>query len=218
VRFDLSRLEAIGTPVTVVDSVAIRSQGAAQFGVTSTGTLLYVPEGTDPEQDTPRTLAWMDRQGRETPINAPARPYRSVRISPDGKQAAVEISDQDWDIWLWNFAGESLTRLTFNPRQDNSPVWMPDGRRLAVSANARGLLLISADGTGTPEVVSSASYAPTSISPSGDRIVIRTTAFGAAVQALSPGKPPTTAPEDLVVGSGLWRNGETDGGWRTTVD
>ncbi len=215
VRFDLKRLEAIGTPVTVVESVAIRSQGAAQFDVTSTGTLLYVPEGTDPEQDALRTLAWMDRQGRETPIKAPPRPYRSVRISPDGKQAAVEISDQEWDIWLWNFSGEVLTRLTFNPRADNSPVWMPDGRRLAVSANAQGLLLISADGTGTPEVVSNFSFTPTSISPSGDRIVIWSTVAGSAVQALSPGKPPTTAAENLVVGGGLWRNGEIspDGRW-----
>ncbi|MEQ1691033.1 MAG: protein kinase [Gemmatimonas sp.] len=215
VRFDLKRLEASGTPTTVVESVAIRSQGAAQFDLTSTGTLLYVPEGTDPQKDAPRTLAWVDRQGRETPIKAPARAYRSVRISPDGKQAAAEISDQDWDIWLWNFTTEALTRLTFNPRGDYSPVWMPEGRRLAIASGSRGVLLMTADGTGTPEVVSPLSYTPTSTSPSGDRIVIRTTVNGSAVQALTTGKSPTAASENLVVGDGLWGNGEVspDGRW-----
>src|SRR5581483_11371524 len=49
-------------------------------------------------------LAWVDRSGREEPIAAPSRAYVIPRISPDGTRLAIQIGDQERDIWTWDVA------------------------------------------------------------------------------------------------------------------
>ena len=39
-----------------------------------------------------RALTWVDRNGREAPIRAPARSYTYPRLSPDGSRLAVGSS------------------------------------------------------------------------------------------------------------------------------
>ena len=82
VPFDLTRLEAGRTPVTVLPPLTMQ-QGAADFDVAADGTLAYVdaPGGMSPEA---RTLVWVDRQGGEEPLGAPPRPYFHPRVSPEG--------------------------------------------------------------------------------------------------------------------------------------
>ena len=72
-------------------------------------------------------LVWVDRQGPRTPIPAPPRPYLYPRLSPDGTRVAVEVVDQERDIWVWDLARPTLTRITFDPGYDGYPVWTPDG-------------------------------------------------------------------------------------------
>ena len=87
VPFDLARLETRGTPVTVLPRLVTKPQGAAEFVVAADGTLAYV--------DAPdfaaaaNTLVWVDRQGREKSLAAPAGPYTHPRLSPDGMRVAV---------------------------------------------------------------------------------------------------------------------------------
>ena len=47
-----------------------------------------------------RTLVWVDRQGRETPIPAPPRAYVHPRLSPDGTRVALYIADQEGGLAL----------------------------------------------------------------------------------------------------------------------
>ena len=82
VRFDLSRGAVVGDPVRVIDGMAGAPTGALNVAVTQAGMLVFVPAGSDAV--TLRSLAWVDRQGHETPIPAPPRPYQSARLSPDG--------------------------------------------------------------------------------------------------------------------------------------
>src|SRR5262249_47936748 len=72
VPFDLTKLEAVGESVPVLDGIVTTSSGAANFSVSQDGTLVYVAGGP---LSFARTLVWVDRQGRETPINAPPRAY-----------------------------------------------------------------------------------------------------------------------------------------------
>jgi eukaryotic-like serine/threonine-protein kinase len=153
VAFDLKRREARGHTKVVVPRIVTLPTGAAEFDVAHDGTLVYVASGGSSEA--PRTLVWVDRQGRETPVSAPPRPYSTVRLSPEATRVAVEIEDDNNDIWVWDFAREALTRVTKDPGLDQSPIWMPDGRRLVYSSHAEGalgsLFWQAADGSGAPE-------------------------------------------------------------------
>jgi hypothetical protein len=86
------------------------SLDAANYAVSQTGTLAYVPG----EAAATRSLVWVDRNGRETPLKAPPRGYMIPRLSPDGTNLALEILDQENDIWIWDLARENLRRLTFD--------------------------------------------------------------------------------------------------------
>jgi hypothetical protein len=91
VRFDPERLETLGDPVSVLDQVVTTGTGAADFGVSRQGMLVYIP-GTGP--GVARLLVWVNRQGLEEPIKAPPHAYSVARLSPDGSQVALEVRDQ----------------------------------------------------------------------------------------------------------------------------
>ena len=137
VRFDLSRRAVVGDPVRVIDGMAGAPTGALNVAASQAGMLVYVPSGSDAV--TLRSLVWVDRQGHETPIPAPPRPYQSARLSPDGTRVAVNIRDQENDIWVWDLSRQTLTRLTFDADIDLSPVWTPDGRRIVFASTRTGV-------------------------------------------------------------------------------
>ena len=104
VRFDLTRLAVLSDPLPLVDSIEMASGRVGNYAVSRTGSLFYVPGGINM-----RSLVWVNRQGRETEVPAPLRPYVTARLSPDGRRAAVEVEPE---IWIWDFARASLMRLT----------------------------------------------------------------------------------------------------------
>jgi eukaryotic-like serine/threonine-protein kinase len=173
VLFDLATLTMRGTPVPVVPDVVTTPGGGVDAVVAGDGTLAYVSGSM---AGTLRTLVWVDRQGRETPIPTPPRAYFHPRLSPDGTRVAVWANDQESDIWVWDLARTMLTRLTFGPGQDSSPVWTPDSRRLLFGselAGVRNLFQQAADGTGAVERLTESpnSQNTTAVSPDGRRLI-----------------------------------------------
>ena len=175
VRFDPVRLEVLGDPVTVVDHVMMKPTGAANYAVSRAGTLVYIGAGLS-EMTTPRALLWVDRKGHEEPTGAPLRAYGTPRLSPDGTRVAAEIYDQTTDIWIWDFARETLRRLTFDSRGagmgDGMSVWTPDSRQIIFESGRTGMPSVykqAADGTGTVDRLSTSATPqwPTSITPDG---------------------------------------------------
>ena len=176
VAFDLGRLETIGTGIPVVSPVVTMSNGTAEFDIGRDGTLVYA--AGDARAAPARTLVWVDRQGHEEAVKAaPARPYLYPRLSPDGTRVALEIRDQENDVWVWSLARETLTRITSNPGVDQAPVWMPDGLRLVFTSTQAGevgsLFWQAADGTGIAErLTQSPNYQrPSAVSPDGLRVL-----------------------------------------------
>jgi serine/threonine-protein kinase len=183
VGFDVDALEVIGGPVSMIDVVSVAgaiATGAAHFSVSARGTLVYIePLGSGVTAR--RTLVWVDRNGRETAIKAPARAFRYPRLSADGLRLALDSSDEQRDIWIWNFAGETLTRLTHDPATETYPIWTPDGQRVifnSTSAGSAGILRgnlywQAADGTGAAErlVASENNQAPAAVSPDGTTLL-----------------------------------------------
>ncbi len=181
VAFDVDRLEVSGGPVPVVQGVQRSTQpdlrsDTADYGAFDQGTLVYV-RGAE-AQGVQRTLVWVDRSGTETVIQAAPQEYDHPRVSPDGMQVALHLNSGENDIWLWDLNRTTLTRVTFNPRDDLYPVWMPDGRRLLFTSrrepsNTRNLFWRAADGTGEVERLTESPNRQhaTAVSPDGRLLI-----------------------------------------------
>jgi Tol biopolymer transport system component len=147
--------------------------GAAQYGLSASGTLVYVPGGL---QGTATRLAWVDREGKEQPIAAPAHSYSFPRLSPDGRRIAVAIAETASDVWIYDMERDALSRATFGGTTNANPVWSPDGRRFAFNSNRAGpalnLFWQSADGSGAAERLTTSQFvhAASSWSPDGQTI------------------------------------------------
>ena len=123
VPFDLDRLALQGEPVRVSETLQVHMMDGANYVVSRTGALAYVPAFAQA-----RSFVWVDRAGRETAIDAlPPRPYDTIGLSRDGTRLAFTVLDRELDIWTWDFARESLTRLTFG----SSLSFFRDGRPTA---------------------------------------------------------------------------------------
>jgi len=174
VRFDLVRLEVLGDPVTVVDRVMIKATGAANYSVSRAGTLVYIGAGVS-EMTAPRALLWVDRRGHEEPTGAPPRAYGTPRLSPDGTRVAAEIYDGSTDVWIWDFAQETLRRLTFDSSGNGMSVWTPDGRHIIFQSRRTGTSSVykqAANGSGTVDRLSTTETPQwaTSVTPDGNWI------------------------------------------------
>jgi serine/threonine-protein kinase len=180
VRFDPIRLEVLGDPVTVVDRVMTKPSGAANYAVSRAGTLVYIGAGLS-EMTAPRALIWVDRKGHEEPTGAPLRAYGTPRLSPDGTRIAAEIYDQSTDIWIWDFARETLTRLTFEVPGNGMSVWTSDSRQIIFESGRGGVpsvYKLAADGAGTVERLS------TSVTPQWSQSITPDGTWVAAVERL----------------------------------
>jgi WD40 repeat protein len=183
-RFDATRMQVVGPSIAVGPQVLTSGNGAMDAALARDGTLVYVKGAGS---SVPRTLVWVDRQGHETPVGAQPRRYLQPRISPDGTRIAVAVSDQDGNIWIWDLARATLTRLTAEPTDGNrawtNPAWTPDSRQVVFSANrlgAFGLFIQAADGTGAPKQLteSPAFQGPTGFSPDGKQVIFAASAKG----------------------------------------
>jgi Tol biopolymer transport system component len=175
VRFDLTRLEVIGDAIPVVDHVTVSDTGTAGFAIARNGTLMFAPG--DVSQIPRRQLVWVDRNGVEDLIDVPARAYVIPRLSPDGSKVALDIRDQEGDIWTFDLARPTLTRLTFDPGLDIQPVWTADSRRILFASRrggAQNIFWHAADGTGKDERITSSADAgqyPSAVTPDGTRLI-----------------------------------------------
>lgn len=130
VPFDLSRLAVTGTPVPVVDSVAMNhSDGAAAFDVSENGTLAYLPVSS---YVTETEVLLVDRRGHGSRALPAADRYNQPRLSPDGRRIAVDVSSATslGDIWVFQVGRSTGTRLTSEGGRDWGAEWTPDGREL----------------------------------------------------------------------------------------
>ena len=217
VPFDLARLETRGTPVPVIPDVVTTNNGGADAVVAGDGTLAYVSGSVAGAQ---RTLVWVDRQGRETPIPAPPRAYNLPRLSPDGTRVAVSAADQEQDLWIWDLPRTTLTRATFGATYDDYPVWTPDGRRVVFTSErvgARNLFWQAADGTGAVERLTESPNAQTStaVSPDGRRLIFTETAPQTGEDVMQMALDGTRRVTPLVQSPFAERNGivSPDGRW-----
>jgi Tol biopolymer transport system component len=170
--FDATSLRLDSDPVALAERVA--SEGAsAAFSVSDGDVLTYRAGASDREQQ----FAWFDRAGRLLETVGLPGAYRGMDLSPDGTRIAVHRHEgAGGDVWVLE-PGGATTRVTFNVAHDNSsPIWSPDGRRLAFASlrdGRWGVYHKPADATDTEVLLveSEAAKSPASWSPDGTSIV-----------------------------------------------
>jgi eukaryotic-like serine/threonine-protein kinase len=140
--FDLKTLQLRGGPVPIVERVrrftANAQSPGASFTFSAGGTFAYIPGSTSTGREL-QTVALASRDGKLQPLDLPAQPYAFPRISPDGKQLAVQ-SDDGKDAFVLIYVlrgGEPARRLTFGG-QNMYPLWTPDGQRITFQSNREG--------------------------------------------------------------------------------
>jgi serine/threonine-protein kinase len=155
VPFDADKLDVAGGPASIVEGVFRIT--APQYAFSDSGTLAYIP-GTAAEATVGRTLAWVDRNGKEEPLSASPNNYMYPKISPDGTRVAVTIGGANMDIWIWDVTRKTLTRLTFDEKPEIQSIWTPDGKRIVFASGVTGTNDVcwkAADGTGEVEKLGS---------------------------------------------------------------
>ncbi len=119
--------------------------------------------------------SWYDRTGKEiAPAMTAPLLARGFRLSPDDSRLAASVFDLaggNMDIWVIDLRRGARSRLTFDPTVETSPVWSPDGARIAFSSDRKGqpLIVKSSSGTGGEEILFQSDDAknPTSWSTDG---------------------------------------------------
>jgi Tol biopolymer transport system component len=175
VPFDARRLEVTGKSVMILEGVARNTgTGTAHFGVSDTGSLIYIP---GPISTASSQLGLLDRHGDMEPLKLPPGPYFNPRVSRDGKRVVYgSRNDKNASIWVYDLSGLSSPRKLTLPGTgaNRYPVWSSDGERVAFQSDREGdsgIFWQRADGSGNAERLTKpekgVSHVPDSWSPDG---------------------------------------------------
>jgi hypothetical protein len=99
-------------------------------------------------------VAWMDLDGREIQrLPFPPAAYGPVRLSPDRHRAVFMIWDSSRmaSLWIGDLERGTVTRFSDEPEMCESPVWSPDGTRIAYFVSQLGpqtIVVRPTDGSG----------------------------------------------------------------------
>jgi eukaryotic-like serine/threonine-protein kinase len=181
--FSESRMEITGESVQLPEHVSDDpTSGATYMTVAGNGVMAYLSGGSATAS---RTIAITNRKGESHALALPPRGYSVPRFSPDGKRLAMIVSDITnfasngrGDVWIYDFASGSMSRLTFDGTDDYE-TWSPDGTKIFFDSSrggGGGLFAKRVDGTGGEVSVlpneGSAYFNPDSVSPDGKVIVL----------------------------------------------
>jgi serine/threonine protein kinase/Tol biopolymer transport system component len=133
VAFDPATREVSGTSLTIATGISLTGAGSAQFDVSRTGTVAYIPEA-------PRSLYYVERNGGARAATPDLRNFHAPQFSPDGRRISVDFTTADGrDVWLLDRTTVVLSRLTL-ARDGHDATWAPDGASLLYVSAPQGVL------------------------------------------------------------------------------
>jgi eukaryotic-like serine/threonine-protein kinase len=164
--FDLRKLQLTGEPIPVAEGVSF-----GDFSASLSGVLVYGSSGAPLENG---QLTLFDRQGKTAGTVGEPGEYAYVAFSPDGKRVVAERARPDAtgaNLWMMDLARGIGTRFTFDSGIDYSPVWSPDGNRVAFASfrsGRYGIYQKLSNGGGEDELLMKSDHQTPPLSWSGD--------------------------------------------------
>jgi hypothetical protein len=198
----------------------VTTEGSRYVGASASanGTLVY----GQAVADVPRQLTWFDRTGHVLGTLGDAALYSGLALSPDEHHVAVTLGTghpENVDIWLIDVDRNIRSRLTVDPGRDVSPVWSPDGTRIAFQSSRSqqpvAMRQTLSNGTGVDELLleGPGNFTMTPSGWSGDARFIAYTTRGSDVSVLplfGDRKPVPFAATPFTEGSAVF---SPDGRW-----
>jgi serine/threonine protein kinase/Tol biopolymer transport system component len=168
VPLDFANLRADGDAIPLNVTVNVLGSGVARAGLSATGTLIYQTGSITGR------LMLADEKGTMRPLLGDPKPMTMPRFAPDGRRLSVGI---DQDVWIYDIASATPTRLTTVGRNDRSE-WTPDGKRVLYRTTREGVQDLwwqPADGSGSAERLLRLDDGPEEgvVSPDGKWLILR---------------------------------------------
>jgi Tol biopolymer transport system component len=182
--FDVAHARLTGDPFLVAAQVGLGGSALA-VSESPTGALTM---STGPSNTLTSQLAWVDRRGKGLGEVGEPGTYLDFSLAPDGKRVMLaRVSGRrDLDLWLVDVATAGMTRFTFDPAADRSPVWSPDSSRVVYSRSQSDLYEKTVTGTGERRLTGVLGL-PMDWSRDGRSILVRS--GDGDLWALTDGKP-----------------------------
>jgi len=125
--FDPARLQITGEAARIAEPVGSFLDGGF-FSASRTGALAFrAPDET-------LRLTWLNRLGNVLERVGQPGQYSGLALAPEQTRAVVvqraTRSTADSDLWLVDLPSGRSSRLTFDARLEEQPVWSDDGRRI----------------------------------------------------------------------------------------
>jgi len=147
--FDPSSQKFIGDPQVLGDSVQFdQALWRGNLSASNNGMLVYASGDAAGAQ----TLTWYDRHGKPLRAVGERGGFSELDLSPDDKKLAVtDFNTASAGIWIYDLNTGLKSRLSFSGGVQRSPVWSPDGSRVAHSSDQMSRISVKQVGGGTPE-------------------------------------------------------------------
>lgn len=162
VPFEIETLRVVGPELIIQEDLeGVGTAGMLNYKLSSEGRLVYLVGGNAQQitlTGARGIISWVDRDGKETPLEMVPQLIANPRLSPDGSRVAVTVGDRNIrgsDIWIYDLTRQTFSRVTFS-EDAYGPLWSWDGERIYFS-NPGGIHTVNANGIGNIETLLPAS-------------------------------------------------------------
>jgi dipeptidyl aminopeptidase/acylaminoacyl peptidase len=158
-RFDRVKMDLVSEPVLVADPIAVSAEaGLAALSASVAGPIVY---RRGPLRTSSRQLRWVDHSGQTLitlgPQDATPQLFHPALSRDDHRIALWGSSGGNSDVWVIEASDGRRFPLTTEPGANLSPIWSPDGTRIAFASmrteSGPEIIVRSVTGAPDPQVV-----------------------------------------------------------------
>jgi Tol biopolymer transport system component len=136
--FDPASGKFTGEPQTLSESFQYDAGlWRANLSASNNGMMLYASGAASGTQ----TILWLDRTGKRVGTVGDPGVFFDLDLSPDEKKLAVtDANTSAATVYVHDLSGKLKTRLTFSGGAHITPIWSPDSKEVAFTANQQAAI------------------------------------------------------------------------------